>query len=87
MAICKWCGKEYTKTHNRQMYCSKLCRENADAENGALRVRKYRKNYKEVLKGNDPLGSYGASLGPKPRMDHHKELQLVEKQLKIFRLK
>lgn len=82
---CAWCGKEYTKTHNRQMYCSNACRDYANMEKTNIRVRNHRRKYKEIQV--DPLGSYGASLGPTPREDHREELILVEKQLRKFHLK
>ena len=46
---CKWCGKPFTKTHNRQMYCSNYCRKNARREQQAEYSRTYRKKYKGML--------------------------------------
>ena len=38
---CKYCGKEFEKTHNRQMYCSKECSTKAKKEQDLIHRRKW----------------------------------------------
>ena len=40
---CKWCGKPFTKQHNRQEYCSDECFQYARQEQKAIYQRKRRK--------------------------------------------
>lgn len=40
---CKYCGKEFIKKHNRQMYCSKECKCKSTQDNKAKYQRKRRK--------------------------------------------
>jgi hypothetical protein len=40
MNICKWCGKEFIKKHNREMYCSHDCRHYAKLEQNSISDRK-----------------------------------------------
>lgn len=42
---CKYCGKPYIKTHNRQVYCSSECRGYSDREHTAERVRRFYKKH------------------------------------------
>ena len=51
---CKYCGKEFQKTHNRQMYCSKECSTKAKKEQDVIHGRRWwKKNgnkYREYKK-------------------------------------
>lgn len=49
---CKWCGREYVRVNNRQMYCSDDCAKYAHMEQKAEFSRKYYRmhNQKEIGK-------------------------------------
>ena len=81
MSRCKWCGKEFIKNHNRQMYCSPDCSKYAVMEQKAIYSRKYRRMYVQ----NEGLGS--SSLGCKRNSDFELELTLIHKEkhrLKLY---
>lgn len=46
---CKYCGKEFKKMHNREMYCSDKCRYNALREQKATYQRNRRKLIREGI--------------------------------------
>lgn len=81
MATCKWCGREYTKVHNRQMYCSDYCRKYARQEQVRINRRKYYQRYKKVMgeKQRSGLGSGFLSANRNP--DFQLEFECIQKEL------
>ena len=76
-ATCAYCGKTYTKTHNRQMYCSDECRRHGYQEKNNRRWRKwYHKNKNKLYQTQ--LGT--RTIGPKPNPDIEKEHEIVTKE-------
>ncbi|WP_283390483.1 hypothetical protein [Methanobrevibacter woesei] len=71
---CKWCGKEFIKTHNRQMYCCSECSRYAHMEQKVIYARKYRKLYAH----KDCLGSGG--LGSHPDDDFKREYMSIQRE-------
>jgi predicted nucleic acid-binding Zn ribbon protein len=77
-AKCTYCGKPYTKTHNRQQYCSTKCRNNARKEQVNRAWRKwYHKNKKRLYQTQ--LGT--RSIGPKPNPDPQREEQIIKNEV------
>lgn len=89
MSICKWCGKEFTKEHNRQEYCSETCKENGYKEKHRICQDNYRKRWKNVMteKQKYGLGSYGSRLGPHANNDVSIELNLIQTEMRILKLR
>ena len=78
-AKCAYCGKPFTKTHNRQVYCSDECRNNSRKE----KRRKY--NYKYYTKNknrihNKYLGTN--TLAPTRNTDPEREAEIVQNEIR-----
>ena len=63
MCKCKYCGSEFTKTHNRQMYCCNQCRIEARREQQASYNREYRRKYRKVMPESTIYGLGSGRLG------------------------
>lgn len=74
---CKWCGKEFIKNHNRQMYCSDNCREYARQEQKLQYNKKYRKN---IIKDDYYYGLGSGGLGKHKSNSFDKEIQIIKKE-------
>lgn len=75
---CKYCGKTYTKTHNRQEYCSKECRTEARKEqkrNWALTY--YYKNKKRI--NQTRIGT--PTIGPHKHENDDREAEIIQKEI------
>ena len=79
---CKWCGKTFTKTHNRQVYCSTECRKNAKREQDRNHwIRWYHRNKnKTVTQSSRCLGT--SRIGAKKHEDNNKEQKVVENEIR-----
>ncbi len=76
-AKCAYCGREYTKQHNRQTYCSDECRQKGYQEKNNNRWRKwYRKNKKTLYQKQ--LGT--RTIGPKPNPDPEREAEIIRNE-------
>lgn len=89
---CKYCGKPFTKTHNRQVYCSDKCRLNARREQKARYQAKRRKKIKQKLLIVDEykkynLGSYGTSANGHRKSKFSQEYIAIQKEMKRIGLK
>lgn len=77
---CKYCGKSFTKTHNKQKYCSEKCREYAVKE----QKLKYQLNRKRLIKKGE-LISYTNDVGttylPCRSDDFNKEHEIIQREL------
>ena len=83
---CKWCGKPFTKQHNKECYCSDECRINALREQKALYQRKRRKlinNGELISNENKKLGSI---YFPEFSNDFDEEKEVIEKLKRRLRL-
>ena len=75
---CKYCGKTYTKKHNRQEYCSEHCRKEARKEqkrNWALQY--YYKNKKTI--NTTRIGT--RTIGPHKHPEDEKEQTIVQNEI------
>lgn len=85
MAVCKWCGKEYTKNHHLEKYCSDDCRKYAYQEKTAQRVRRYRERY---VGPNVSWGGVGTgNLSNHRQNDFKKEQLTVKNEMKRLGVK
>lgn len=85
ISTCKWCGKEYEKTSNRQVCCSKECQDNLTRENSAKSSMKH--YYKHKIgntnkKAITSLGSKGTSSTTKPKESFEDEHEWAVKEAK-----
>ena len=83
---CKYCGKEFTKTHNRQMYCSPKCSTEAEKENTRNRVHKWYHRNKHNLSEKRRWGLGTGELGPHRHEDWEIEREKIEKEMQRLRL-
>ena len=79
---CKWCGTLFTKTHNRQVYCSKTCADEAEKENNRNRRHKWYHKNKHKLTQKQRYGLGTGTLGPHKHQDNEKELQTIKNERK-----
>lgn len=54
MTKCKWCGKEFDKKHNRQMYCNEYCSKESRKE----KVKKARLKYYNKYNKKEKIQTY-----------------------------
>lgn len=81
MTKCKWCGNEFKKRHNRQMYCSEECRRYARLEQNAEWMRNYRREYSQIK----TIGS--GMLGKHPRKVFLDEHITIRREMRRLRFK
>lgn len=80
---CKWCGKPFEKTHNRQEYCSDRCFRFARLEQKAVYQRKRRKMINDgELISNESKHLGTGFLGEHCHDDPKKEYESIQKELK-----
>ena len=89
---CKYCGKPFTKTHNRQVYCSDSCRLNARREQKARYQAKRRLRIKQKILVVDEykkygLGSYGTSANGHRKSKFSQEYIAIQKEMKRIGLR
>ena len=83
---CKWCGKPFTKQHNRQEYCSDECFQYARQEQKAIYQRKRRKQINAgVLCSNESTHIGTGYLSQHRHEDFEKEHASIQKELKRIR--
>ena len=77
-AKCAYCGKEFEKHHNRQVYCSDECRSNARKDKkrqyNSTYYYKNRKRLHQTLIGT-------RCIGPKPHPDTEREPEIVQNEV------
>lgn len=74
---CAYCGKTFTKTHNRQIYCSKNCSKKAHQEQINRSWRKwYHKNKTRLYQTQ--LGT--RTIGPHRHSDDEREAEIVQNE-------
>jgi predicted nucleic acid-binding Zn ribbon protein len=78
-AKCAYCGKEYTKTHNRQMYCSDKCRTEARREQKRKWALKYYHKNKTRI-NHTKIGT--RTIGPHKHENDERETEIVQNEIK-----
>ena len=77
-AKCKWCGETYTKTHNRQQYCSEHCRKEAKKEQDQKhRLRYFYKNREKIYATQLGTRTIGAHRNP----DDEREQEIIRNEI------
>lgn len=82
---CKWCGKEFVKTNNRQVCCCKSCQDERNRELAAKRQSRF---YYKHKTGNvnrqtlTKLGSKGTTCTTKPKPDFEEEHKSIVSEAK-----
>ena len=85
---CKWCGKPFTKQHNRQEYCSDICAGYALKEQKAIYQRKRRKSINDgVLCSKESTHIGTGFLSQNPRESFEAEHAAIMKELKRLKIK
>lgn len=74
---CAYCGKTFTKTHNRQKYCSTTCSQNADKEKQQLRSLKHFYKNRDRIYAKQ-LGT--RTIGPHKNPDQEREQEIIQKE-------
>lgn len=86
MAKCKWCGQEYTKHHNRQVYCSDSCRKEGTRELTRKRRSRYYYRYKKIIKEERAYNVGAGRLGQHREINFTTELKKIESEMKRYNL-
>ena len=75
---CKYCGKEFTKQHNRQIYCSDECRKHARQEKRRhYNTRYYYRNKKRIL--NTAIGT--RTISPHKHQNNDREAEIIKNEI------
>ena len=83
-AKCKYCGKTFTKQHNRQVYCSDTCRKHARQEKRRIYdTRYYYKNRKTILQKRKGT----PTIGPNPHPDPNREHEIIQNEIERIGLR
>ena len=81
---CKYCGQEFTKTHNRQVYCGPECAKNAERENRRKRDYKYYHRHKQRI-NQTKIGT--RTIGPRAHTDKNREAEIVQNEIERIGLR
>jgi hypothetical protein len=87
LKVCKWCGREFIKTHNRQIYCSKHCSKYARQEKNRGYFRKYYHKYKETMHEEERFGLGSGYLSMHRHNDFHQESIAIRKEMQKLKIK
>ena len=79
-AKCEWCGKEYTKNHGNEKYCSYNCKKEAEKEQSRNRRHRWYHRNKHRLSEKERYGLGTGTLGPHRHQDTHKEYDAIKKE-------
>lgn len=74
---CQYCGREYIKTHNRQVYCGAKCAYYGGLEKTTERVRRYRYRKKTQF-GYDSVKNLGSG-----NLGQHRDADFVKEAVKV----
>lgn len=75
---CAYCGKPFHKKHNRQIYCSTECRNNARKEKKRIyNSRYYYKNRKRLHA--TLIGT--RTIGPKANPNKEREAEIIQNEV------
>lgn len=75
---CAYCGKTFTKHHNRQKYCSDHCRTEARREKRRQYDYRYYHRNKERI-NQKRLGT--RTIGPKPNPNPEREQEIIQNEV------
>ena len=76
---CAYCGKTFTKKHNRQIYCSKTCAENSRKDKKRIyNSRYYYKNKQRIL----TTAKGTTTMSPKRNPNVEREAEIVQNEIR-----
>ena len=81
---CAYCGKPFTKHHNRQKYCSEECAYQAHREKHRIRNMRYYYRHRERI-NKTKIGT--RTIGPKPNNNPEREAEIVQNEIERIGLK
>lgn len=89
LSYCKYCGRPFIKTHNRQVYCGEECKSWSRKEQKAIYQRKRRRLInKGILISNETQRLGTSHLSQNRHIDEVKEFLAVHTELKrIMRIR
>ena len=87
-STCKWCGKQFNKTHNHQVYCCPTCKKFARLEQKARyqRKRRYLIRIGELV-SNETKQIGTNFLSHRRRKDFDTEHLMIRKEMKRLKLR
>ena len=83
---CKWCGEEFVKKHNRQVYCCNDCSKYARQEKNRGYFRKYYHKYKEVLPNKEKYGLGTGNLSMHRNTNFNQEILVIQREMKKLKI-
>ncbi len=83
-AKCSYCGRTFTKKHNRQKYCSEECRQYARQEKRRQYNYQYYHKNKKRLQHKYP-GT--RTIGPTPHPNPEREAEIIQNEVERIGLK
>lgn len=87
MPKCKYCGREFSKKANKQLYCCDQCRKLALKEQKARYQRSRRKKIRDgILVSNETRYVGTGFLSSKRKEDFQDELDAIMKEMKRLRI-
>jgi len=87
LSKCKWCGEEFEKKHNRQMYCNEYCSKEAERENTRKRRIKHYYRYKNIMHEEQKYGLGSGFLSIHRYTDESKEFTAIQNEMKRLKIK
>ena len=84
---CNWCGSEFIKKHNRQMYCSDYCQKHSRAEKNRSYFRKYYHKNKKIMADKQKCGLGSGYLSMHRNKDFNQEFIAIRKEMKRLKIK
>ena len=77
-AKCAYCGKTFTKQHNRQVYCSDQCRTEGTREKNRNRAMKHYYRHRDKI-NKTKLGT--RTIGPHKHPEDEREQTIVKNEI------
>ena len=81
LSICGWCGKQYTKSANKQKYCSEYCRESARSHQSRMKSHRWYHRHKHELTEKQRWGLGSGVIGQHRHPDFNREQEVITKEL------
>ena len=81
---CAYCGRTFTRKHNRQKYCSEECAYHAHREKHNIRNRRYYYKHRDRI-NKTKIGT--RTIGPKPNPDPEREAEIVNNEIERIGLR
>lgn len=75
---CAYCGKPFTKQHNRQKYCTPECAYEANKEKDRIRHLRYYHRHKKRI-NHTKTGT--RTIGPRPNPNPEREAEIVKNEI------